>query len=138
MQTPWTRILLCILALFSVACGGGNAAPPSHELQRTTSGNIVVVLLADHDEVKQGRDTLSLEFRGADGTLKDVGTVRVNATMSMAGMAPMLGTIEIARTSTPGRYAVSTDLGMSGGWQLNVEWDGPVGRGTARLQQTVR
>ena len=55
----------------------------------------------------------------------------------MAGMAPMLGRAEVQPTGTPGRYAIRVDLGMAGGWQLSVEWNGPDGAGQVKFQQTV-
>ena len=72
------------------------------------------------------------------GDLRDVGTVTATATMPMPGMGPMLGTIAVAPSATPGRYTVTTDLWMSGGWQIAVNWDGPAGKGSARFQQPVR
>ena len=36
-----------------------------------------------------------------------------------------------------GRYVAETDLGMSGGWKLRLDWDGPVGRGTAAFDVTL-
>jgi hypothetical protein len=50
----------------------------------------------------------------------------------------MLGTIDVKPSGTPGRYAVTTDLGMTGGWQIAVNWDGPAGKGSTRFQQPVR
>jgi hypothetical protein len=84
------------------------------------------------------KDAFVLEFRGADGTLKDVGIVRAVATMPMAGMAPMFGIVDVRQTDTPGRYAATTNLSMAGGWQMSLEWEGSSGRGTARFQLTVR
>ena len=79
-----------------------------------------------------GKDALTIEFRRASGgDLVDVGTVKAGATMPMAGMAPMLGSIFVEPTGTPGRYTADTELSMAGGWQLKLEWDGPAGRGSA-------
>ena len=41
------------------------------------------------------------------------------------------------RGDVPGRYVAETDLGMSGGWKLRLDWDGPVGRGTAAFDVTL-
>ena len=127
----------CLIALSaSIACGRSPGSGPLKELQRTKSGDLDIVLLSDDEGVRQGKDTFVLEFRrGSD--LVDVGTVKVNATMVMAGMAPMMGSVFIERGDAPGRYKADTDLGMSGGWQLKLEWDGPAGKGGASFNATV-
>jgi hypothetical protein len=82
---------------------------------------------------------VTLEFRHiTDGSLADVGTVKANATMPMASMAPMLGGVEVLPGDAPGRYTATIDLSMAGGWRLGVEWNGPAGRGSATLLTSVR
>jgi hypothetical protein len=121
------------------ACGGTNEAAPLKELQRTTSGGFDIVLLSAEDGLTHGKDAFVLEFRSrADGTLRDAGAVRANATMPMAGMPPMFGTLELRTSDTPGRYLVSSDLGMAGTWQFNVEWQGVGGTGSTTLRGAVR
>jgi hypothetical protein len=136
-----TRRLLicgCLLALCAaLACGGSSSAGPLKELQRTKSGDLDIVLLSDDGDVRQGKDTFVLEFRrGSD--LVDVGTVKVNATMVMAGMAPMIGGSEVKPGDAKGRYTVSSDLNMAGSWRVVIEWDGPAGTGMASLPATIR
>ena len=48
------------------------------------------------------------------------------------------GGSEVKPTPAPGRYEIATDFSMAGSWNLAVEWDGPKGRGSARLRGTVR
>lgn len=108
------------------------------EIQRTKSGEFELVLLGQSDAMPQGKGFAILEFHDASGSLVDVGTVKVNATMPMAGMAPMIGGTEVKPTPAPGRYELATDFSMAGSWQLAVEWDGPKGHGTARMPGTVR
>ena len=62
-------LLLAPLLALSVttACRGATGtAPALKELQRVKAGDLQVVVLADHADVKQGKDTWTLEFRGAD------------------------------------------------------------------------
>ncbi|MEQ1575648.1 MAG: FixH family protein [Vicinamibacterales bacterium] len=132
------RWMVALAAIVAIACGGEKGTATPTELQRVKAGTLDIVLLSSDEAVQQGKDAVVLEFRGADGALKDVGIVRAVATMPMAGMAPMFGVVDVRQTDTPGRYAVATDLGMAGGWQISLEWEGPSGRGTARFQQTVR
>jgi hypothetical protein len=120
----------------AAACGGNSAGSDQIELQRVHSGDLDVVLLSSDGALTHGKDTFTLEFRRGD-TLVDVGTVKAGATMVMAGMAPMLGSVFLERGDVPGRYKAETDLNMSGGWQLKIEWDGPAGKGTATFQATA-
>jgi hypothetical protein len=57
--------------------------------------------------------------------------------MSMPGM-PMSGAIEMSRTSTAGRYTATGQFGMSGIWKMNVQWDGPAGRGSVPVEGNVQ
>jgi hypothetical protein len=126
-----------LLVLVLSACKGGDQGAALKELQRAHSAAVDVVLLSDGETLKQGRGSFVLEFRGPGGQLLDVGTVKVNATMAMAGMSPMFGTSDVQKSDTPGRYVVTSDLGMAGTWRLMVEWDGPAGHGSASLPGAV-
>ncbi len=129
--------LFCLVVLASVAAGGcrqaGDAAP-LQELQKVRSGDVDVVLLSETGTLAQGRNSFVLEFRSADGRLRDVGAVRATATMPMAGMAPMFGTLDLRASDAPGRYLVNGEFGMTGTWQIKVEWQG----GSATLSGAVR
>ena len=128
--------LLTALVLTTAACGDKPAGSALIELQRVRSGDLDVVLLSSDGALTHGKDVFTLEFRRGD-TLVDVGTVKAGASMVMAGMAPMLGSVFLERGDAPGRYTAQTDLGMSGGWQLKLEWDGPAGKGSASLTATA-
>jgi len=138
IQTRVAKVLLIVGTLALIGCTSSTSAPLK-ELQRVNAGQMQVVLLSTGDAIKQGKDQAFLEFRtGSDRHLVDVGTVKVSATMSMAGMSPMIGATTVTRTDTVGRYGIDTDLGMAGSWRIGVEWDGPQGHGTATLPGTVR
>ena len=108
------------------------------EVQRLRSGTLDVVLLSPHDALRHGKDTFTIEFRSTtDRSLGDVGNVRVSANMPMPGM-PMFGSVDVQRTSAPGRYAVSSDLEMAGSWRITIEWDGPRGPGSVSFAGTVQ
>jgi hypothetical protein len=130
------RAGLGLIALLAVGCGSSSGSVMK-ELQRVKVGDITVVVLSDDAEVTQGKDAVTLEFRGPDDQLRDVGSVKAAATMPMAGMAPMLGNVQVT-PDAPGRYRLATDLGMSGGWQIALDWEGPAGKGGTRFQQPVR
>jgi hypothetical protein len=131
------RLVLSLLLLTTVCCGGSNATTPLKEIQRTRAGEVDVLLLSPSDAIRQGKDSFVLEFRRG-GALVDVGTVTANATMPMAGMGPMLGKLDATPGDAAGRYVVSSDLSMAGSWRFTMEWDGPAGKGTASLPGVVR
>lgn len=125
-------------ALLMTGCHGNTADPSLDELQTVRAGDLNVVLLTTDGALTHGKDALTVEFRRVQGGgLVDVGTVKAAATMPMAGLPTMLGSIFVEPTDTPGRYIADTDLGMSGGWDLKLEWDGPAGRGSAAFAATV-
>ena len=125
--------LLVVAAV--TGCGGGSAKLT--ELQRVRSGTIDLVVLSPRDALRHGKDDFVLEFRSAGGSLVDVGDVRASASMSMSGV-PMLGSVTVQRTDVPGRYRADGDFGMAGTWRLNVEWDGPKGKGSVTFSGSVQ
>lgn len=132
-------LTLTVMCTAVLACARAADTRPLKELQRAKSGDLTVVLLATNDALKPGKDTAVLEFRsGADNHLVDVGAVKVSATMPMAGMAPMMGSMFVKPGDQAGRYAIETDLTMAGTWQLAVEWNGPAGSGKTMLSGPVR
>ena len=132
--------VLIVSTLVLSACSSSKPdAPKLTELQRTKSGDMDVVLLAQKDAIPPGKSQATLEFQTvADHHLVDVGTVKVGASMEMAGMGPMLGSVLVNKSDTPGRYTLDTDLGMTGTWRLKVDWDGPAGTGSVTFPGTVR
>ena len=132
----WRPVVICVSAML-VACGTARPVVALKEVQRGHSGAVDVVVLSPSGALAQGKSAFMLEFRAADGALLDVGTVTVNATMAMAGMAPMFGQSTVTPSDVKGRYDVTSDLGMAGTWRLSIEWNGPAGRGTASVPGTV-
>src|SRR5690348_13539422 len=115
-----TWIVLAVVGMLAAAC----SSPPAGsmiEMQRAKAGAFDVVLLSPSGVLPQGKGFAILEFHDASGSLVDVGAVKVNATMVMAGMAPMIAGSEVKPTPAPGRYEMATDFSMAGTWQLAVE-----------------
>jgi len=132
----WKSLVLCV-AVVAAACTAGENAP-LEEIQRTRSGAVDVVLLSSDAAIRKGLDSFTIEFRAADGQLVDVGAVKANATMPMAGMAPMAGEVTVQPAGAKGRYSVSSKLSMAGTWRIDVEWNGPAGAGTATLSTAAQ
>lgn len=131
-----TGCIVVALALTAGGCRGPNAASELIEVERVRAGDIDVVVLSDDGGLTHGKDAVTVEFRRGE-TLVDVGSVKAVATMPMAGMAPMMGSVFLEPGDAPGRYTAETDLSMSGGWAMNIEWDGPAGKGKASVQMTA-
>ena len=113
--------LLCLAAL---SCAGETRNQNLTEVKRASAGALEVVLLSPTGALHHGRDTFFIEFRSVPGgALVDVGPVKATASMSMSG-SPMLGSLDVMRSDTPGRYAATSDLSMAGAWRLTLEWNG--------------
>ncbi|MGH6691319.1 MAG: FixH family protein, partial [Gammaproteobacteria bacterium] len=118
---------------------GGEEADRSGSalIQRMRSGNLDVLVTSATGALSQGRSSFVIEFRDASsGALVDVGTVRAGAAMIMPGMV-MSGGVQITPSGTPGRYTAVGEFGMSGAWQMTVEWQGPAGNGSFAFEGTV-
>ena len=129
--------LAILVILLVTACGGSDQTAQLKELQRAKAGPMDIVLLAPGEALKQGQGNFVLEFRDAGGSLVDVGTVMVGASMPMPGMSPMFGECTVMPSATKGRYEVSSNLGMAGTWRLQIAWDGPAGKGSASVPGSV-
>jgi hypothetical protein len=103
-------------------------APPPAELagdlkviQQQRSGDYVVALLNETDNLTQGANNLTLEFRRTgDNQLADVGNVQVESMMEMQGMGPMMAKTNVTPSGTPGRYNMTAELSMAGNWKTTV------------------
>ena len=101
------------------------------------SGSTDVVVLSPTGTLHSGRNTFTIEFRSASGGLVDVGTVRVGANMAMPGMV-MPGNAQVQPSGVTGRYTVTAEFGMAGAWPINIEWEGPMGRGAVTFEGSVQ
>jgi hypothetical protein len=135
MRTIYGGAMVTIVVLV-VACGGG-ADSGLKEVQRVKSGAMDIVLLSEDGTLNQGKDTFVIEFRQADGTLVDAGTVMTSANMAMPGMT-MPGSVQVERADVPGRYRANGDFSMAGAWKMRVDWNGPAGQGSASFDGTVQ
>ena len=111
--------------------------PTGRIVQQVQAGRMQIVLRSPAGTLRQGRNTYTMEFRGADGRLVDPGDVRASASMTMPGMA-MSGGLRVRPTAVTGRYEVTGEFGMAGAWQMKVEWDGPAGQGSVAFEGAVQ
>ncbi len=133
---------LAVLAAVSMSgCGGtGDAsAAATREIESHTAGDVVISLQSESGELTQGQDKFVLAFKSASsGEPVDAGSVMLSSSMTMPGMAPMVASIELEKTTETGRYAVNGEFGMSGAWKFEVRWDGPAGQGSTSFSTNVR
>jgi hypothetical protein len=134
----WKRMAAMVAAIALVTACSSAPQGSMRELGRATAGAFDVVLLAPSDSLERGKSFAILEFHDSSGSLVNVGRVTVRATMAHPGAEPMVGGSDVKPTPAPGRYEIATDLTMAGTWDLAIEWDGPTGRGSAKLTPAVR
>jgi copper/silver efflux system protein len=141
-------VTVAVVILIGVAATGWflrdrfTAAPRAEAagrvLQTERSGDVVITLSNPSGELRTGGNNFRIEFRSAEtNALVDVGTVHLAAAMAMPGMA-MTGTVSVIPAGEPGVYEASGDFGMSGSWQMTLEWNGPAGRGSAAFDGRVQ
>jgi hypothetical protein len=100
---------------------------------------VVVKVLSESGQWKQGQNTFVLEFVSAnDNTPVDAGKVTLSTSMPMPGMAPMIGGATLTPDQTPGRYVGAIEFPDRGTRQVTVSWDGPSGKGSAKFSVPVR
>jgi Cu(I)/Ag(I) efflux system membrane protein CusA/SilA len=146
---PWRLVIVTLLAVALLSVGvfvwrhasqnrsSGDTTQTGQVVQRLRSGNLEIVLLSPSGTLRQGRNTFSFEFRGVDGQLVDVGTVRASGNMPMPGMVMSSG-LQVQRTATAGRYDATAEFGMAGAWHMALEWDGPIGHGSINFEGAVQ
>ena len=101
--------------------------------------DVVVTLKNDAGQWKEGKNSFVLEFTSAkDNKPVDAGKVRLNTSMSMPGMAPMVAGATLTPDKTPGRYLGTIEFPDKGARQVTVTWDGPAGKGSTKLSVSVR
>ena len=113
-------------------------APAANVLQTVQSGDLAITLSNPSGQLRQGANDLRIEFRSARSHAPvNVGDVRLNGAMTMPGMA-MTATTSVTPGDRPGVYEARSDFGMSGSWQMTLEWNGPAGRGSAAFKGSVQ
>jgi Cu(I)/Ag(I) efflux system membrane protein CusA/SilA len=134
-------LILASFAAWRIGGRGGGESQTSRSdanvVQTIRSGELEIQLRSQEGALRQGRNAFTIEFRRADGTLLDVGTVRASANMSMPGMAMSSG-LQVIPSGVPGRYAATAEFGMAGAWQMAIEWNGPEGQGAVNFQGSVQ
>lgn len=129
-------VALALLAVPGAKVAVGAELKTIHT-QRTK--DVVITLSNEAGQFTKGKNSFVLEFTSP--TTKQpvgAGTVKVDTSMTMPGMSPMLAGAAVTPDTTPGRYRATIEFADSGTRQVTVTWDGPAGKGSTRFSVPVR
>jgi Cu(I)/Ag(I) efflux system membrane protein CusA/SilA len=116
----------------------GAAVAEAAIVQTVRSGEVEIVLRSPDAALRKGRNSFTIEFRRPESReLLDVGTVHASGNMAMPGMV-MSSDLHVVPSGVPGRYLATAEFGMSGTWQMALEWSGPAGQGSVTFQGSVQ
>jgi hypothetical protein len=108
-------------------------------IQSQKTKDVVVTLLSESGQWKQGKNSFVLEIKSvATNRPIDAGKVGVSTSMPMPGMAPMIAGAKLSPDKAPGRYLGEISFPDSGARQVTVSWDGPAGKGSTKFSVSVR
>jgi hypothetical protein len=137
-----TKYIVFMIALtFAAACGSGSSTDTSSgkTIAAGPAGNLTVTLTNSSGVLRKGRQEFTMTFTDASGKTVDVGAAALNFRMAAMGtMAEMNNAATFTTTSTPGVYKGVVDLDMSGEWQAQITYEGPMGKGRANLPITAQ
>ena len=135
------RLIAAVVLLAALLSGGLVTGARSAELkviQTQKTKDAVMALKSESGQFVAGKNSFVLEFTSPSGQPLDVGKVALSASMTMPGMAPMVGGATLSPDRAPGRYLGTIEFQDSGTRQVTVTWDGPAGKGSARFSVPVR
>ena len=118
--------------------GGSSGANPGAPFATQRVHDLTVNFIHSKGDLRHAENEILIEFRDtASGNLVDVGTVKFDLDMNMAGMVMHAGS-DIQPTGTPGRYRAKVTPDMAGGWTASLRYDGPRGKGNVSFSVNVK
>jgi hypothetical protein len=136
------RLIAGIMMGATLLTGGFKDFAWSAELkviQTHKTKDVVITLLSESGQWTKGKNSFVLEFTSPTAKQPlDVGKVTLNTSMTMPGMAPMAADATFTPDKVPGRYVGTISFPDPGTRQVTITWDGPAGKGSARLSVPVR
>ena len=152
-RTPHSRrttIILPAFIILALAVGGffawqkfghGNnasGAVSSAPFATQKVNDLTASFIHPKGELRHADNEILIEFREtSSGGLVNVGTVKFDLDMNMAGMVMHAGS-DIKPTGTPGQYRAKVTPDMAGGWTATLRYDGPRGKGNANFSVNVK
>ncbi len=133
------RTIAVLTAVIVLAAGSAIAlAADMKPIHTQKTKDVVVTLASESGQWKEGKNTFVLEFTAAqDKKPVDAGTVSLNTSMTMQGMAPMIAGATLTPDG-PGRYRGTIEFADRGARQVTITWDGPGGKGSTKFSAPVR
>ena len=129
---------------FVAACGSGGQSTGENPVQGKVikSGpinNLTVSVSSETGKVKNGEQELMLAFTDASGKAVDVGAASLNFYMpAMGSMGAMNNAAALTTTGTPGVYRAKVKIEMTGGWEMQIAYEGPAGKGKTSRPVTAQ
>jgi predicted small secreted protein len=116
-------LILAVVAATSLglaACKGTQSGDLK-EVKQQKAGDYTIVVLAPEGKIADGKNEFALEFRRAsDNQPVDVGDIQLSSSMPMPGQPNMVASVSASKTATPGRYTVTGNFEMKGGYDTTV------------------
>jgi hypothetical protein len=137
-------LTLASLSAFVAACGSGTQPTAENPVQGKVikSGsinNLTVTLSSETGKIKNGEQELMLAFTDASGKAVDVGAASLNFYMpAMGSMGAMNNSATLTTTGTPGVYRGKVKIEMTGGWEMQISYEGPAGKGKTSIPVTAQ
>lgn len=132
-------ISLVGVGVFVTACGSSNSTTTTPAAGKTiTSGpagnNLTATVSNAEGVLRKGKQEFTLTFADTSGKPVDVGSVAFNNHMAaMGSMGAMNNAATLTTTGTPGVYSGKVEIEMAGGWQAQITYEGPAGKGSFSL-----
>lgn len=144
-----TVLFICLLTIIGVitlftSCSSGTQPTAENPVQGKVikSGsinNLTVSVLSDTGKVKNGEQELMLAFTDASGKAVDVGAASLNFYMpAMGSMGAMNNAAALTTTGIPGVYRAKVKIEMTGGWEMQITYEGPAGKGKTSIPVTAQ
>ena len=138
MSRAIAAVMLGTLMVAGVLAGSAWSAEQK-VIQTQKTKDLVITLTSESGQWSKGKNAFVLEFTSAkDKQPVDAGKVSLDTSMTMSGMAPMIAGATFSPDKTPGRYFGTIEFADTGTRQVTVSWEGPAGKGSARLSVPVR
>jgi hypothetical protein len=116
-----TLFAVAVMALVGLASCKGTQSADLKEVKQQKAGDYTIVVLAPEGKIGAGKNEFALEFRRAsDNQPVDVGDVQLSSSMPMPGQPNMVASVSATKTATPGRYAVTGNFEMKGGYDTTI------------------
>ncbi len=132
-----------VISMFT-ACSSGSQPTAENPVQGKVikSGsisNLTVSVSSDSGKIKNGEQELMLAFTDASGRAVDVGAASLNFYMpAMGSMGAMNNAAALTTTGTPGVFRAKVKIEMTGGWEMQIAYEGPTGKGKTSIPVTAQ